>query len=458
MKLNNESPFWIFVKGKPIIYHSKLIEFLNQNGFAKLKVNTGSFVLVRRDGYFVEQTSETDLIQFINDYLKRRNEYHVLEVFTRGVGQILSQKKLNLLKVIGLINDKDSKNSSTFYFSNTIVKVTLDSVNELSYKSLKKTIWKDRLLKGKFKYVSEIEQGQFYNFCFNVCRRDKEIFATLCSLIGYSIHRNRARGEDIAVIFYDDNMGNGTAEGGTGKTLLTQALGKVREVVEFSGKGYKFNSNFKNQRINLATDIVVYDDVDKNLNLENFFSQITSGLEIEQKRKDSYYIQKENMPKYIFTSNYYIKGPGGNSDDRRRFEFVFDNYYKKEFTPADEFGNRFFTQWNNDEWNLFYNFLIHCIQVYLNNGLINYEFKNLNKERIKSKLSKSFIEFASMFIEKSAEYDKRELEKLYKEYYTEKISPHMFFKYCRIWANEKGLSVETQPKGGRYMIRFAKKS
>lgn len=457
MKLNDEKPFWTFYKDEPRISHHKLLEFLNQNGFANLKVSSSVFLLVRKEGNFVEKTNDTELIQFVRNYLKERGEYQVLELFTKGVGQFLSQKKLSLLNVIKLIDDKDNKNYSTFYFSNTIVRVTVDKVEELEYKNLKKTIWKDRLLKGKFKYVSTIEEGQFYKFCYNVSGRNYNKFKTLCSIVGYSIHRNRDRGEDIAIIFYDDNMGNGTAEGGTGKTLFTQALGKVRETVEFSGKELKFNSNFKNQRINLATDIVVYDDVDKNLNLENFFSQITSGLEIEQKRKDSYYIKKEDMPKYIFTSNYYIKGPGGNSDKRRRFEFIFENYYHKDFTPSDEFGNRFFAGWNLDEWNLFYNFLIHCVQVYLKEGLIPYKFEKLEKVSIKTKLPDSFIEFANMFIEHNQTYDKRELEKLYKEYYSVNISSHIFFKYCKIWCGIKNLKIETKSSGGKYLIKFFKK-
>lgn len=456
MILNQETPFWRTTeKGASIIIQSKLIEFLSQQGYCRLKIDEHVSVLVKKEGDFIKETNESEIAQFVSNFIKKKKDYSALEVFIKGIGHYITSKKLNLLNVVKLINDKDDENSSRFYFNNTIVNVTKDLIEEHSYESLKQTIWKDRLLKGDFKQVADVTEGQFYKFCRNISANDESKFISLQSIIGYVLHRNRARGEDIAIIFYDEKMGSGRAEGGTGKTLLTQAISKVREVVTINGKDYNPNTNFKNQRINLSTDVIVYDDLSSKINLETFFSQITSGIEVEQKRKDSYYIQKEDLPKYIFTSNYYIKGPGGSSDMRRRVEFMLSDYYSAEFTPEQEFGNRFFTHWKIDEWNQFYNFLIHCVQVYLNNGIIPYSFETLQNKLLDAKVGKDFNEFANSFIVKGLEYDKRELEGYYSELYpNSNLSPHMFYKYCKIWCLEKGIKVITKSSGGMYTIKF----
>ncbi len=458
MILEKETPFWRNEDGKIKISHSMLIEFLNQNGDRKLKVSNGKFILVKQEGKFIKETNEGEIIDFIISFIKKIKDYGLLEVFIKGIGNYISIKKLGLLNAIELVDDKDLKDASRFYFRNTIVEVYQDRVDLIGYDKLEKTIWWDRLLNGNFEKVDDISVGQFYNFCWNISGKENERFNSLCSILGYLLHRNRERGEQVAITFYDENMGNGTAEGRTGKTLLSQALSQVREVIKINGKEYKSNANFKNQRIGLSTDVVVYDDLNKNVSFEDFYSQVTTGIEVEQKRKDSYYIDFKNTPKWMITSNYYIKGPGGSSDRGRRIEFYLANHYSDVYTPEQEFGNRFFDDsWSAEEWNLFYGFLIHCIQIYLQNGLIRYEFKN--QLSLISRTSKEFVDFAERHFKTNKTYDKREIEN---QFNTENegmsaISAHKFSKWCETWSNEKGLTMKKESSGGIYYLKFEKK-
>ncbi len=54
MILEKETPFWRNEDGKIKISHSMLIEFLNQNGYRKLKVSNGKFILVKQEGKFIK--------------------------------------------------------------------------------------------------------------------------------------------------------------------------------------------------------------------------------------------------------------------------------------------------------------------------------------------------------------------------------------------------------------------
>src|SRR5690606_26179153 len=257
-------------------------------------------------------------------------------------------------------------------------------------------IWKNRLIGQQFNASKTSEKGQFETFCERITGDSPKRIEALKSILGYLLHRNKSVGEPKAVILYDENMGkNGQAHGGTGKTLLSFALKKCREGILFDGKDIKTGSFFKNQRIEVTSDLLIYDDLNENIRFDSFFSMVTSGIEIEKKRQQSFYLEHSKAPKILISSNYYVKGPGGSSDTRRRHEFNITNYYSSDFTPENEFGNRFFDeQWPQEEWNKFFFFMMNCVRLYLNNGLIKLDSDKLVRQKIVSSTSKNFYEFA----------------------------------------------------------------
>lgn len=104
---------------------------------------------------------------------------------------------------------------------------------------------------------------------------------------------------------------DGQAHGGTGKTLITEAIGKMRELVGVDGKNIKTKSWFKNQRITKTTDVIRYDDVQRDFSLETLYSMITSGVSVEKKYQDEFHISPEDAPKIVISSNSPVKGTGG---------------------------------------------------------------------------------------------------------------------------------------------------
>jgi hypothetical protein len=454
--------FWTNEEGKPSkINQSMLIANLNNIGYANLHVNPTNYILVKCVNNKISRTSEHEIISVLNEYLKQNASEEIQETFARGVGNYVSIKKLTLLNTLEFKKDRDSTSSSDFYFNNIFCNVTKDGVQILDYQKLSSVIWEEKIIKRDYTLPTDEKPGDFEIFCKNLTSNDSERFNAFKTMIGYLLHRNKEIGEPKAVILYDEKMGlNKQAHGGTGKTLLIEALKRCRESVYVSGKELKTGSFFKNQRINITTDIVAYDDLKENVDFEDYYTMITSGIEVEKKGKQSFLIDFEDAPKILLSSNYLIKGDGGNSDLRRRYEFEIANHYNKDSTPEMEFGKRFFSKdWGEDQWNKFYLFMMTCLQDYLRNGLIEVDSINLEKTKSDSKSCPEFVEYANSNFTPNEWRDKRATKKEFEESYpqVEVVSSHIFSKWITNFSNDNGCDFHTKNSGGTYSFILTKK-
>jgi hypothetical protein len=461
----NEQPirFWINEEGKPSkINQSRLILYLDSLGYANLLINPTNYILVKCVKNKISRTSEHEIISQINAYLKHNASDEVQEIFARGVGNYVSAKKLTLLDILEFKKERDDKKSSDFFFKNIFCNVTKDEIRVLDYQDLSSVIWENKINKRDFTLPSSDDKiGDFEVFCKNLTFNDSDRFLAFKTMIGYLLHRNKELEDPKAVILYDERMGvNKQAHGGTGKTLIIKALEMCRESVYVSGKELKTGSFFKNQRIEITTDLVTYDDLKENVQFEDFYTMVTSGIEVEKKGKQSFLIEFDDAPKILLSSNYLIKGDGGNSDLRRRHEFEIANHYNKDYTPEMEFGKRFFSKdWGEDQWNKFYYFMMSCLQCYLENGLIEADPINLEKTKSTSKSSPEFVIYADKFCSVNELINKREFQKEFEERYptVESVSPHRFKKWVTDYSIDKGYEYKSYSSGGEYLFILEKK-
>jgi hypothetical protein len=63
-------------------------------------------------------------------------------------------------------------------------------------------------------------------------------------------------------------------------------------------------------------------------------------------------------------------------------DLEFSNYFHPGNTPLDIFGHHLFSDWDREEWNNFYNFMVICQQTYLKDGIkvIENSLKNKCKQ------------------------------------------------------------------------------
>ena len=453
--------FWNEEGKVATISHSKLIGFLNDEGFSKAKIDETNSILVKQVNNRIVRSSEESIKTVLQQHLIKHANDEVLETFTKGVGSYVSKGKLDLLNQTELIDDRDAKNSSNFFFKNLFCNVSGKGIQTLDYSELKFVIWENKVIKRNFNMPSGDIIGDFEIFCKNISFNDDERFLALKTMLGYLLHRNKDVGESKAIILYDEKMGlNKQAHGGTGKTLLSQALKECRELEIFDGKNMKETSFFKNQRLSHTTDLMAYDDLNPTVSFESFFTMINAGIEVEKKGKQAFFIEQDKAPKILISSNYIVKGPGGPSDSRRRHEFEIANFYNEESTPEMEFGCRFFNKdWAEEQWNKFYFFMMTCVVDYFNHGLIEAEPINLRKNRMIERSCPEFIEFAKGHISFNKWINKRGHIAVFQSLYPhiEGLSSHTFTKWLKDYAVNQECEYADKSSGGDYLFILNKK-
>jgi hypothetical protein len=195
-------------------------------------------------------------------------------------------------------------------------------------------------------------------------------------------------------IILNDEVISDNPEGGTGKGLFVQGIKQVRRVSILDGKTFDDKKSFPYQTVSPETQILVFDDVKKNFDFESKFSLVTEGMTLERKNKDAIKLSVEDSPKMLLSTNYAIKGEG-NSHDRRRHELEIAQYYGKGKTPYDEFGKELFSDWTLKEFQQFDNYIVYCVQLYLTNGLMQQDAKNIRLRKFIMETSQDFFYWIS---------------------------------------------------------------
>lgn len=442
--------FYEKTSGSPKILHNAILSFLGENGFNMVLHENGRKELIKITGNIIDNATEGDLITCIKDYLIKKGELEVLEVYTKGVNTYTNPKKLEFLPSIVNISDKDPRDAAWFYFKNTSVKITADKIELIPYSSLKHPIWKNRILSRDF-VMPNSSHGQFYKFMWLISRNDPDRFRALQTALGYLLHRYNDPSLPKVIIFNDERISfDGSANGGTGKGLLAQAISFCKNLEVIDGQQIKSDSRFKNQRITYTTDILLYDDVSKRFSLDELKSMATSGITVEKKGKDEVKISFTDGPKIMISSNYPVLGSGGVTDTRRRYTFELANYFNDTHTPKDEFGNLFFDEWDPEEWNRFDLLMMENAQAFLFNGLVEATPINLATNKLTCSSNPEFRVFSTKEFTTDAWLEKDIIFSKFKSEYPKQsdTSPHLFTKWIKEYAKIHGLIYDCKNPGG----------
>ena len=235
---------------------------------------------------------------------------------------------------------------------------------------------------------SDNTENDYKKFIFNIS--NKEPFA-IESALGYLLSTYKNKRDNKAVILNDEVISD-NPEGGTGKGLFVQGLKAIRKVAILDGKSFDDKKSFPYQTLTQDTQILVFDDVKKNFDFESKFSLVTEGITLERKNKDAIKLTVEESPKMLISTNYAIKGEG-NSHDRRRFELEIAQYYGKDLTPYDDFGRELFDEWSEDDFICFDNYMVKNIQLFMNEGLISQNAKNIKLRKFIAETNLDFYDW-----------------------------------------------------------------
>lgn len=383
--------FWtISEKGVINLLHYEFKEFLEDNGYYKYSPEgSKSYVFVKVVNNLIDDTSEEEMKDFILNYVKENAELNVYNFFADKT-RYFKEEFLNMLDPVDVYFVSDTKDTAYLYYRNCAVCVRKDSIETVDYIDLGGYVWKKQVIQRDFSVIDDID-CDYKQFIFNVSKGDESRSKTLESTIGYCLHGFKNLGYCPAVVINDEVISN-NPQGGTGKGIFVNAIGKMKNLVTLDGKSFSFEKSFPYQLISTDTQVLTFDDVKKKFDFERLFSVVTEGITVEKKNKDAFKIPFESSPKIVITTNYAIKGTG-NSFERRKWEVEFTNYYSKNYTPEDEFGKLLFSDWDDDEWLKFDNYMISCLQLYLKEGFIKSSFTNLSLRRLIAETVEEFVDW-----------------------------------------------------------------
>jgi len=404
----SNSIFWGYKnsnKNELVITVTLLIKFLERRGFySYLREDNGDTVIIKESNNVIERVSESYILMYLQKYVDRLPDSYYFEGnknFGKGyIKRLLNELSIQTFKTVihnlpirKVVINKDTRGVCYKYFSNVVVKITADDIELLKYTDLEYKVWKDNIINHKFDLVDIYHTAMAYEFHKLVTTTkdlegnliaDTQRFLALRSALGYLMYNYKNDTDTKAVVFCEEQITD--TGGGTGKTLTCKMLEKMGIIMaNINGRNVNFNNRFLFQNVNTDTNVILFDDTNDKFDFTALYSVITNGLTIEKKNKQAIQLSHIDTPKFVITSNTVLTDES-NSGKRRKFEVEFSDYFNEEHTPQDEFGCMFFTEWDDYEMNLFYNYMIGNIRLYLQRGLISYESKNLKNRKLSLKI------------------------------------------------------------------------
>lgn len=431
-----------------IISNQKLILFWEELGYRKVIDETGSYILVNIQRNSIVKEVKDHLLRFeIREYTKHINRADVWELFLRS--ENVAKKHYESFHTIDMTRNTGNEKTGYLYFKNAILKVTLEKIEIVEYDNFEGYVWEKEIIKRNF-IVSEDAECVFGEFVWIIANNEPKRLKSIISIIGYLIHSFKDPTFSKAIILMDSEIDVefDEANGGTGKSLIGKAVSQIVPILFIDGKTIKSQDKFRLSGLNGHHRIIFFDDVKKDFDFESLYPLITGDLYIEKKYKNAVVIPGTETPKLLITSNYVVKGGGGNAEKRRKVEYEVSTYFKNIQTPLEQFEHRLFDDWDKEEWIKFDNFMIKALQFYLKNGLLEPQSINIDFNRLKIEIGVDFIDFMDSLISKPELYQKPSLpdilvidkNKLFDEFLKtkpnngERISPIIFKKgidkYC----------------------------
>jgi hypothetical protein len=467
-KIPNLFVFW---GGKGQIIPHLLFEYFSREGIGlyfpdDLNHKNSEPILVLIKGNIVVPINVGFLLDITKKYILESTQDQgeagpILDSLHKSTS-LFSDRNLRLLPTLRLEFNTDTLESAFFPFRNGVINIGKDNIQFLNYEDIDQYFWGKSIIPIDFCPVDidKLQQeSDFMKFLIDLtsvedAEQSAARFDSLASAIGYLLHRYKDPATTKAVILMDIYV-NGQPNGGSGKTLLINSIGKLRNLSIIDGKSWDSKEWFALSSVDLNSELLLFDDVNKNFDFEKIFPMMSTGMHVRQKYKNNVFIPFERSPKVALTTNYAINGTS-SSNRRRMHEFEVSGTFSADYSPRDKYNRNFFDDWLPEDWNHFYNTMFCCLQVFLKNGLMVSEPINLSLTKLINKSCEEFPDWAENRLGLDIQHDKKKLYdnfvKAYPEY-SGRLKQREMTSWLRAWADYKKLKVTEGHSGEiRYII------
>jgi hypothetical protein len=474
------------------IDYLRFIEYLQRNGFGLL-CHGKLIEIVRVVKGVVFPTIEKGNMnltvkQFVLYNLRQADEDDVLKIMFQQHSTFFSIAFLTSLKPLDLTFYRDTDRRCCLFFENGFLEVvksgrdpetrtSLVTTTFKTYDQLSECIWDSLIQPHEYRGAHhpepldigdrEAEFSQFLALCsteFNgqygqeyaeLDTAPQENWAAFQYSVGYLVHNYKDRANVRAVICVDNDVSVGEANGRRGKSLLAEALKHLRKVTVEDGRNIKIDNNqFMLQTVELDSNILLIDDVRPKFDFAALYNCITGDWSIERKRESRLILEFEDAPKILITTNYAILGDG-DSHQARWFILPFVRYFHAGYSPVDEFGHRFFVDWDTAEWQRFFDTIVTCLTVYFSaDKPILADLTTYKKHKLQASMPAEYLTYFEEHLAPEnlpVEVPKEEFYDTFKAQYQmfDKVTQNMFTSKLKTYCKLSGYVINPGYEAGR---------
>jgi len=450
--------------------HKRCYNFLQNRGYYRLEQPSNTYIWINLSGNIVKQVQVHQVRDFVINFTKQINKEDVENMLYRGGPRYFGPDSLGHLEYTNLNLHESKKGLQYLYFNNEYWKITEDGIESSEIQNLDGQVWAEKIkdftpkkiemllsdvhqisaadvknnsnLKeyiGEWTvdFTPEGDNCHFLQFLLNTSNfyhKNKKMdqfsvpemlettrhLLSKITAIGYLLHNYRNSGTLKAIVAMDGMMSEvGTSNGRSGKSLIGEGLRRLVPIAYINGKKKDLTEDkFIWEEVDERTEVVFLDDLRANIDFERFFPEITGDFQVERKGIKRFTLPRGVAPKLFLTTNHAIRGEGGSFKDRQ-FLLGFSDWYNESYKPLDDFGVMFFDEWNENQWNLFYNFAAMSLHLYFKHGLIPAPTEKLEQRRLRQEIGEVFIDWAEEYfsfsenlnvqIYKNSMYDEKDI-------------------------------------------------
>lgn len=452
--------------------------FLEHRGFYRYKKPNGEYDFIQVENNIVKVVRPYEVGDYIRSFTRDCLQKPILEMLYKGGAQYLGQNSLTMLDFFQGQFDRPARDVQRLYFGNRMWQITSEDIRELDYTQLHLNIWTDQkkeftaeklptlinIRKNDGVYSYEItptgRQCDFLVFLENASNftwRKEDVeqgerndnvqhLVSKLAAFGYLVVSAKDEAVAKAVVGMDGKQSEvGVSNGRSGKSLLGEAVKQVTCSKYYNGKAFAASGNNRHvwDGVNEKTKVVIIDDCQRDFDFEQLFGLITGEWPVDPKNEKPFTLPFCISPKIYITTNHAIGGDGG-SFEARQWCLAFSDFYSAEHEPKDDFKTRFFSEWDFEQWNLFWNLVAQCVQIYFRFGYVPAPGSRLKERKLLQDIGEEFIMWADEYY--SAQEHINQIMKRIdvfnalleyvgpsrKAYYTPRVFRAKLVKYCEL--------------------------
>lgn len=441
-EIGTGSQFWCVSeteKGKMEVdlKYINLKDFLNSNGFRSRKLDDGKRGLVKIDSGVIRIVDEYDIRYFLLNYIYRATKsLTVHEYFTENISSKVPVSFLYLLDQLEVITGKRRQHSQRFYFKDCEAEITASGIELTKFVG---PVWEENQVQRNFERIKIFQKFEpdgagsftiiptddgaecdFYRFICNVSNNFtgaqmdakanadyRRHIANKVTAIGYLLRDCKTPTERKAVVAMDSKMSKvGFSSGRTGKSFIGEAISKFISQAFIDGRKLSNDDQYMYSGVSRQTANIMIDDVKENFCFKNLYTDLSGKLNVNIKQGARFEIPFEESPKIYITTNHALS----DLDDSARARIIFmsfSNWYSSSYSPRNEFGHYFFSEWDDRQWLLFDNFMLECIMLYMRSlekswekdgeGAIAPPMENIHLRELRQEMGEQFLSWAEVY-------------------------------------------------------------